>query len=228
MALGLAQREVSVADAKPGTKMDTDGDGLARNGRAKPDDYSIDLRLVPENAEMESMRASQKGIKNEAATGDGEEAKTRVRFATASGSETAARREPGDKKADGLTAFPVTPATPLVSALGDKLVLSPEVVEFEGFVNHGARIQPPAAGQPASGPASAPSKFLTVSRSGATGQPGRPDDPTVGRIAFWNDDDTAKVNVNPAGGVVGEAADFGTVSGVVTAGVMKAERSQAR
>ncbi|MEQ1854281.1 MAG: autotransporter-associated beta strand repeat-containing protein, partial [Chthoniobacteraceae bacterium] len=225
VALGLAQRELSVADAKPGAKMDSGTDGLARDGRDKPTTTSLGLGFgnVTDFYDM----APRKGIKGVAANGRGEAAETLDRIATISGTEIAARRELGEKNADGPTAFPKTPATPMVTALGDKPVLSPDVVEFEGFINHGARIQPPAPGLPASGPASEATKFLTVNKIGATGQPGRPDDPTSGRVAFWTDDDTSKVKVNTASGLVSgpaqapktehskEATDFGTVSGVV-------------
>ena len=95
----------------------------------------------------------------------------------------------------GGVTFPMTPTTPIASPREEKLALDPKIVEAEGFVNAGKD-------KPASDPASAPTKYLTVTRNGAVGQAGGADDPIVGRIAFWTDDDSSKVNINTAGGML--------------------------
>ena len=154
VALGRAQRELSIADPKLAAKMDSDTDGLARDGRDKPATTSLGLGLS--NVEHRYDMTPRLGIKGDAANGRGEAAETLGAITITNGTEIAARRKLGEKQADGPAPFFMTPATPLVSALGDKPVLSSDAVEFEGVANYGTRIQPPAAGQPGSGPAPAP------------------------------------------------------------------------
>jgi autotransporter-associated beta strand protein len=96
-----------------------------------------------------------------------------------------------------------------------KAALDPQITASEGFINNGGPIAgkppgAPAVAQPAvSGESGLRARWLEVARDGTLVNPAakttdgarRSDDnPVVGRIAFWTDDNTEKVNVNTAGG----------------------------
>ena len=169
-----------------------------RERRAEVFDYVQDLTLAAETEGRQTVDAKKK-----AAVALGTVANNSKTSAPAAevNDRTGLRADFGTDKL--AAAAPVTPTTPAASTYAKEMKSESE----RGKLRLDA--EPPVPTEPTGQPGSEGDKvrWLGVTRSGALvsdpsakGGETRANDPVVGKIAFWTDDDTTKVNINTAGG----------------------------